>query len=113
MRDDELQVLGSDKSRSKKRFWNWIALAVVSIAALISIVLTLCQYYADEAEKARAAELGNTINADLQQVTDSLLDNKLHELLGMQGQIIVMEVQTGAIKALTGLERKFDGTYQP
>ena len=113
MRDDELQVLGSDKSRSKKRLLNWIALAIVGMAALISIVLTLRQYYADEAEKARAAELGNTINADLQQVTDSLLDNKLHELNGMQGQIIVMEVQTGAIKALTGLECKFDGTYQP
>ena len=112
MRDDELQVLGSDKSRSKKRLLNWIALAIVSMAALISIVLTLRQYYADETEKARAAELGNTINADLQQVTDSLLDNKLHELLGMQGQIIVMEVQTGAIKAMVGLERKYDSSYE-
>ena len=113
MRDDELQVLGSDKSKSKKRLLNWIALVVVSLVALISIVLTLRQYYADEAKKARVAELGKTINADLQQVTDSLLDNKLHELNGLHGQVIVMEVQTGAIKALVGLERSYKGGYQP
>jgi len=113
MRDDELQVLGSDKSKSKRKLLNWIALAVVCIGVLISVILTLQQHYADLAEKARAAELGNTIDADLQQAVDSFLTNKLMELNGLHGQVIVMEGETGAIKALVGLERKFDKSYQP
>lgn len=113
MNEDELQVLGSDKSKSKKRLWNWIALVAVCLGALVSIVLTLRQHYADLAEQKRVAELGNTIDADLQQAADSFLTNKLMELAGLHGQVIVMEVETGAIKALVGLERKFDKSYQP
>lgn len=113
MRDDELQVLGSDKSRSKRRIWNWIALVAVCLGVLVSIVLTLRQHYADLAEKTRIAELGNTIDAGLQQAADSFLTNKLMEMNGLHGQVIVMEVETGAVKALTGLERRFDGEYQP
>lgn len=46
-------------------------------------------------------------------MADSLLTAELKEIIGEQGQIIVMEVQTGEIKAMVGRERRFDGSYQP
>lgn len=54
-----------------------------------------------------------TIDSTLQTKIDSILQNKLSELDALSGQVIVMEVQTGQIKALVGLERKDSANYLP
>lgn len=48
----------------------------------------------------------STIDSTLQVKATSILENKLSELNALSGQAIVMEVQTGHIKAMIGLEKK-------
>lgn len=48
------------------------------------------------------AEQVSTIDSTLQVKVDSILQNKLSELDATIGQVIVMEVQTGEIKASVG-----------
>ena len=48
------------------------------------------------------AELVSTIDSTLQVKVDSILQNKLSELDATIGQVIVMEVQTGEVKASVG-----------
>ena len=60
----------------------------------------------------QATDQISTIDSTLQVNATSILEDKLSEINAQSGQVIVMEVQTGQIKALVGLERK-DGTdYQ-
>jgi len=59
------------------------------------------------------AKIGSTLDDDLRRMATGVLNNKLVELNGLQGQVIIMEVKTGAIKAMVGLERKYDGSYEP
>ena len=54
----------------------------------------------------------STIDSILQVNVTSLLENKLSELDALSGQAIVMEVQSGQIKALVGLTRKDSTNYQ-
>lgn len=56
-----------------------------------------------------------TINIDsiLQVKATSILESKLTELDALSGQAIIMEVQTGQIRAMVGLEKKDSATYQP
>lgn len=49
----------------------------------------------------------------LQYQIDSILKNKLSELNALSGQAIIMEVQTGQIKSMVGLEKKDSANYQP
>ena len=53
------------------------------------------------------------IDSTLQVNITSILKNKLSELNALSGQAIVMEAQTGNIKAMVGLERKDSADYQP
>ena len=55
----------------------------------------------------------STIDSTLQVKATSILENKLSELNALSGQAIVMEAQTGHIKAMVGLERKDSADYQP
>lgn len=55
----------------------------------------------------------STIDSTLQANATSILEDKLSELNAQSGQVIVMEVQSGQIKALVGLERKDSADYQP
>ena len=55
----------------------------------------------------------NAIDSTLQTNATAILESKLSELNAQSGQVIVMEVQTGQIKALVGLERKDSADYQP
>lgn len=48
----------------------------------------------------------------LQIKTTSILANKLSEINAFSGQVAIMEVQTGQIKAMVGLERKDSANYQ-
>lgn len=53
------------------------------------------------------------IDSSLQVKATSILENKLTELNALSGQAIVMEVQTGHIKAMVELERQDSADYQP
>ena len=108
MRDDDLQVLGQGGQRKDNKRWYIVCAVVVCLLGLLAYMLM------PKGEKVVNPEgLGETIDEELQQVADSLLAEELTTLNGLQGQVIVMEVQTGAVKALVGLERGFDGRYQP
>jgi cell division protein FtsI (penicillin-binding protein 3) len=69
----------------------------------------------DQPVKYRTGEkMGEgTIVPELQAAADSLLNAKLTEIDGQQGQVIVMEVQTGEILAMAGRERNYEGKFQP
>ncbi len=54
-----------------------------------------------------------TIDSVLQVKATSILENKLTELNALSGQAIIMETQTGHIKAMVGVERKDSADYQP
>ncbi|WP_462358351.1 penicillin-binding transpeptidase domain-containing protein [Phocaeicola coprocola] len=59
-------------------------------------------------------DIQNNINIDstLQVKATTILENKLSELNALSGKAIIMEVQTGQIKAMVGLERKDSASYQ-
>lgn len=58
-------------------------------------------------------EIISTIDSTLQVNATSILEEKLSEINAQSGQVIVMEVQSGQIKALVGLTRKDSTNYQP
>ena len=53
-----------------------------------------------------------TIDSTLQTNATAILESKLSEINAQSGQAIVMEVQTGQIKALVGLTKKDSTNYQ-
>ena len=55
----------------------------------------------------------STIDSTLQTNATAILGSKLSEINAQSGQVIIMEVQTGQIKALVGLTRKDSMNYQP
>ena len=76
------------------------------IALIILFLLVSCQ------SRQQVTENISTIDSILQVNVTSLLENKLSELDALSGQAIVMEVQSGQIKALVGLTRKGSTNYQ-
>lgn len=55
-----------------------------------------------------------TIVPELQAAADSILNEQMIDIKNcLQGQVIVMDVQTGEIMAMSGLERNFEGKFQP
>ena len=54
----------------------------------------------------------STIDSTLQVNATAILESKLSEINAQSGQVIVMEVQSGQIKALVGLTRKDSTNYQ-
>lgn len=71
------------------------------------VIISSCQSKQQEDKQV------STIDSTLQVKSTSILENKLTELNALSGQAIVMEVQTGQIKALVGLTRKDSANYQP
>lgn len=53
----------------------------------------------------------STIDVSMQDICESALRDKLHELDAAMGVVILMEVKTGDIKAIVNLERYDDGNY--
>ena len=113
MRDDELQVLGSEKKRHK---YNKVAIAII---ALVAMAIGAGLYWALSSQQPEKIKTGKkigdpTIVPRLQTVVDSLLNAKMTEIGNcLQGQVIVMEVQTGEILAMVGQERNYEGKFQP
>lgn len=54
-----------------------------------------------------------TIDSTLQTNATAILGSKLSEVNAQSGQVVVMEVQSGHIKALVGLTKKDSTDYQP
>ena len=55
-----------------------------------------------------------TIVPELQTTVDSILNANMTEIGNcLQGQAIVMDVETGEILAMSGLERNYEGKFQP
>ena len=77
------------------------------LISTIMIGLISCQ------SKQQATETISTIDSTLQTNATAILGSKLSEINAQSGQVIVMEVQTGQIKALVGLTRKDSTNYQP
>lgn len=111
MRNDDFQVLGVERKKRQRNRWLVVMLSVIAIA----IAIGLGVYWASSPQIVRTGKkMGDpTIVHELQAAADSLLNAKLMEIDGQQGQVIVMEVKTGEILAMVGRERKFDGTFQP
>ena len=105
---DELQVLGSD---TKQKSWKWIAVVVSVI--LLAIACLLYNRFGSTDRSLPMTQEGSTISPALQYVADSLLQDKLKEINGLQGQVIIMNVQTGEVLAMVGRERNFEGEFQP
>lgn len=63
--------------------------------------------------KQKDTQTSTTIDSTLQVKATSILENKLTELNALSGQVIIMKVQTGHIKAMVGLERKDGANYLP
>lgn len=79
----------------------------ISLFGTLLFILTSCQSKPQEVKQI------STIDSILQVKATSILESKLSELNAQSGQAIIMEVQTGQIKALVGLERKDSMNYQP
>ena len=77
-------------------------------SCLVLSILTSCKFKQQEAKQQTP-----TIDSTLHVKTTSILENKLTELNALSGKVIVMEAQTGNIKAMVGLERKDSADYQP
>ena len=111
MIDDELQVLGEKRKLSKHDRWKlYSLLLVIAVALGVGFLWFLYPQQPEIAEKGKG---DSTIIPELQSAADSLLNAELTEINGLQGQVIVMEVQTGEILAMVGLERNYEGKYQP
>lgn len=77
------------------------------LTSLITIiVLSACNMKQDKIEQ------DSTIDLTLQTKVTSILESKLEEFDAQSGQTIIMEVQTGQIKALVGLERSDSTGFQ-
>lgn len=77
------------------------------LISTIMIGLVSCQ------SKQQATGTVSTIDSTLQTNATAILESKLSEINAQSGQVIVMEVQTGQIKALVGLTKKGSTNYQP
>ena len=109
MNNDELQVLGTENR--KGHTWKWIVAAVCVVLSIVCYLLyNRCS---STAHLLPMTQEGSTISPALQHAADSMLNDKLTEINGLQGQVIIMNVQTGEILAMAGRERNFEGKFQP
>ena len=85
----------------------------------ITVVLGISIYNSfalSESEKIKTGKIMGepTIIPELQSAVDSILNEQMIDIRNcLQGQVIVMEVETGEILAMSGLERNFEGKFQP
>ena len=85
----------------------------------ITVVLGISIYNSfalSESEKIKTGKIMGepTIIPELQIAVDSILNEQMIGIRNcLQGQAIVMEVQSGEILAMSGLERNFEGKFQP
>lgn len=78
----------------------------------IILLISIATIIACSPTKQRAKQV-STIDSTLQAKVTPILESKLSEINALSGQVIIMDVQTGQIKALVGLTRKDSANYQP
>ena len=109
MNNDELQVLGTENRKSNNRKW-----IIAAVCVVLSIVCYIIYNRCSSTDNTLPMfQEGSTISPALQHAADSLLNDKLTEINGLQGQVIIMNVHTGEILAMAGRERNFEGKFQP
>ena len=79
----------------------------IGLLGILPFTLISCQ------SKTQSNKQIATIDSTLQVKVTSILKNKLSELYALSGQTIIMEAQTGHIKAMIGLKKKDSANYQP
>ena len=117
MIDDELQVLGKPHKMSKKTKWMIFisAIALMILCVMLGMILHSSLSPQQTIKIKTGKKIGDpTIVPELQATVDSILNANMTEIGNcLQGQAIVMEVETGEILAMSGLERNFEGKFQP
>ena len=117
MIDDELQVLGKPHKMSKKTKWLIFisAITLMILCVVLGMILHSSLSPQQTVKIKTGKKIGDpTIVPELQATVDSILNANMTEIGNcLQGQAIVMEVQTGEILAMSGLERNFEGKFQP
>ncbi len=78
----------------------------------INIILVIAFLYSCTRNNNFDINRNSTIDSTLQTNATAILESKLSEINAQSGQVIVMEVQTGQIKALVGLTKKDSTNYQ-
>lgn len=73
---------------------------------IIILLLSIATFISCSPIKQKVEQSSTIIDSTLQIKVDSILQNRLSELDATSGQVIVMEVQTGEIKASAGTELK-------
>ena len=117
MIDDELQVLGKPHKMSKKTKW-MIFISAITLM-ILCVVLGMIIHSSLSPQQTIKIKTGKkigdpTIVPELQTTVDSILNANMTEIGNcLQGQAIVMDVETGEILAMSGLERNFEGKFQP
>jgi cell division protein FtsI (penicillin-binding protein 3) len=66
---------------------------------------------ANEIEPEDGKDIVTTIDVDLQDVAESELENQLDKHGADHGTVVLMEVQTGKVRAIANLSRDEDGNY--
>ena len=77
-----------------------------------SLIMVCTFLYSCKYKECKNELLSSNLDNALQVKATSILENKLIELNALSGQAIIMEIQTGHIKAMVGLERKDSADYQ-
>ena len=104
--------LGSPQKRKKLTL---LVVVMISVFALMIGARFYWEHSPQQPEKIKTGKkMGEpTIVPKLQAAVDSMLRDELEMIDGLQGQAIVMKVQTGEILAMIGLKRDLDKKYQP
>ena len=117
MNNDELQVLGKPRKISKREKWRIAIVAIVLLALVVILGIVIHNSLSpQQPEKIRTGKkMGEpTIIPELQIAVDSLLKAQMTKIGNcLQGQVIVMEVETGEILAMVGQERNYEGKFVP
>ena len=117
MIDDELQVLGKPHKMSKKTKWliSISAIALMILCVVLGMIIHSSLSPQQTVKLKTGKKIGDpTIVPELQTIVDSILNANMTEIGNcLQGQAIVMDVETGEILAMSGLERNFEGKFQP
>ncbi len=66
---------------------------------------------ANEIEPEDGQDIVTTIDVDLQDVAENALENQLDKHGADHGTVVLMEVQTGKVRAIANLSRDEDGSY--
>ena len=112
MKQKVFKELGSPQKRKKLIL---LVVVMISVFALMIGARFYWEHSPQQPEKVKTCKkMGDpTIIPKLQATVDSMLRDELEMIDGLQGQAIVMKVQTGEILAMVGLKRDFDKKYQP